>query len=269
MNHDHEPMRRVAGVMLLGKWLTGIIAASFLVSPALAGPVTIAIPHQRLKERGRTLSFDANYFSRAGNGSGFQAGGAFVGAVTAKGGRHLFLLRANADYSKFLDTITSSGTFAHARHQYRLIPWLLTDAFVQFQQDRFQRLRGRTLVGGGPAFWLYESDRIMLRAGTGIMHEGESYRIVEPSSADAVRSTSYLALTAHVGERASLSLSAFVQPRINAWSDYRVLNEATLTVGVNSWLATTLGFVIRHDSAPPLGVKKTDVEVSHSIGVTL
>lgn len=258
---------------LLGKWLLGIIAASFLVSPALAGPVSIAIPYQRLKERGRTLSFDASYFSRAGNGAGFQVGGAFVGAVTAAGGRHLFLLKGNADYSKFLDTITSSGTFAHVRHQYRLIPWLLTDTFVQFQQDRFQRLRGRTLVGGGPAFRVYESDRIRLRAGTGIMHEQESYRIdpgsVERRSADAVRSTSYLALTASVGERASLSLSAYFQPRVSNWADYRVLDEATLTVGVNSWLTTTLGLVIRHDNAPPLGVKKTDVEVSHSIGVTL
>ncbi len=253
----------------LGRCTTAAVLAS-LASAATAGPVSIGIPHRQLEERGRILNLNASFSSRAGNGSGFQVGGAILGAATAGGGRHLFLIRTNGDYGEFENTITASNTFAHLRHQYSLLPWWSTDAFVQVQQDRFQRLRSRTLVGGGPAFQLYRSNQVILHTGTGIMHERERYLgSSELDRADTFRSTSYLSFSADLGERATFSLSAYVQPRLADWSDLRVLDEAALTVSVNSWLTTSLGFVIRHDSAPPAGVKKTDVEVRHSLGLTL
>jgi hypothetical protein len=253
--------------------LAGIIAASLLARPGGSGIVSIQVPYEQLERKGRAVSLAASFASHSGNGPGFTAGGGFLGAATAGGGRHLVLLRAAGDYAEFEETVTASSSLGHLRHQYSFLPWLSSDAFLQAQQDRYQRLAVRRLAGGGPAFTLPGSKRVKFRAGTGAMFEMERYRIDstsgEPEKSQGWRSTSYLSLTVALGAGASFGTVCYFQPALRDFGDVRLLNETSLSAPLNSWLSLGFSSVVAHDSSPPARVKRTDVDVRQTLGVRL
>lgn len=256
--------------------LTALAAGGAILAALAAGGAeaitSIRVPYERLEKNGRALSLNASFASRAGNGPGFTAGGAFLSALSDQENRHVFYLRAGGDYGEFEDTITASSSLAHARHQYRLRRWLSTDLFVQAQQDRFQRLRSRRLAGGGPAFYR-RAGRVSLRAGAGVMHEAEHYRTAdnsaEPDRADTLRATSYLMADAALGNGAELTLVAYFQPRLTAIDDVRILSDTSLSLSLGGNMRAGLSLVVRHDSRPPASVKRTDVDFRQTLGLTL
>lgn len=256
---------------------TGLACALALASlPSIlpaAGPVSVSIPRRQLAEQGRVIAIDASFSGNSGNGSGFQAGGGVTSAALFGGGRHLAYFRGKIAYAEFEKMVTASDSYAHLRHQFELLPWLLTDLFTQVQQDRFQRLSSRRLFGGGPAFRILDREGSSIYAGTGIMHEREVYRdaagsMPEPDE-DTFRSTSYVILDFGIGGNAGISFAGYLQPRIDRAADTRILGEAALSVGLGRLFSMSISLAVRHDNEPPDGVKPTDLAVRNSLTVSL
>jgi hypothetical protein len=147
----------------------------------------------------------------------------------------------------------------HARYNLRMFDWVASELFSQFEADEFLVVRTRVLVGAGPRFVLFERTDFGAYLGTTYMAEREDLDpdafVSQPGGAPRLnwwhRWSNYLSLRFLVTDRLTLSTTTYVQPRFDAFGDFRVLNDNGLEVSLVPRLSLKWTFSIRHDSRPP------------------
>src|SRR5262249_35030463 len=153
----------------------------------------------------------------------------------------------------------------HLRYHYELLGWLFPEAFVQQQQDKFQRLQLREIVGAGPRFTFVSEPDFLVAFGTAYMFEYE--RISVPEGAPdaphdtAHRSSNYLTATWQPDSRVKLLATVYFQPRFDALPDFRMLFETALKTEIVKRLSVKVSASVHYDNRPPTTVKTTDAEV--------
>ncbi len=141
-----------------------------------------------------------------------------------------------------------------------------TDLFAQYQFNEFLRLKGRVMGGAGGRFELVHTEPLLLWAGVAYLLEYERID-VEPGAPDAPdvlthRLTAYLAArVATFGGRLLAQNVVYVQPRIDAPNDLRVLDELEVQAKVTDAFSLGITASLLHDSEPPVGVRDTDLRL--------
>jgi uncharacterized protein DUF481 len=213
---------------------------------------------------------EANLSGSAGNVEGLVAGGGAL--VASASGPHFGFAYGKGDFARFNGTTTISRSFAHARYNYQLASALWLEAFGQVQNDLFQRLRVRNLVGAGPRYALYQGDTTRAFVGLAYMFEFEVINPPEgsndPARSAANRLSSYVSFNYAYLKSVNAGLVAYVQPRVDRPSDARALVESGATFTITPTLASKVAFTLRYDSDPPTGVRPHDVEVKNSFTLT-
>ena len=151
----------------------------------------------------------------------------------------------------------AESAFAHLRHNHYFRPAIASLAFVQVQENPFQRLRSRWLVGAGLRLEPLRRERLSLAVGLAQMTEIERTE-VQPDREVHQRLSSFLSLNAALQEHVDLDVVAFVQPLWEDFADLRATLDATASVEIQGPLELTVGWVVTHDSRPPVEVEKTD-----------
>lgn len=217
-----------------------------------------------------TATLDGSFTGSTGNVQGVVAGVAATAA--SRWDRHRGFASASADYAQFGEKTTISKSFVHIRYNYELLYWLAAEAFAQQQQNEFQRLLLRELVGTGPRFVLVDEEEIRLACGTAYMLEFERIDVQtgapDPPETVVNRSSSYLAVTYRFDDRVKALSTFYVQPRFDRPSDFRMLSETALVTTLKGRFGVKLSVTLRHDSEPPTGVKQTDGEVKNAFSFT-
>ena len=245
------------------------IAALLLGATAARAQVNIESLRNDLRARPAIATIEGSFTGRSGNVQSIVLGGGASGA--ARVGRSGFLGSMQGDYTSFSGETRVSKSFIHLRYSYALLDWLSPEVFAQQQQDKFQRLQVREIIGAGPRFILADENELRIALGTAYMFEYE--RISVPAGAPdwptgtAQQSSTYLTSTWQPDARVRLMGTVYVQPRWVDFSDVRTLVEASLTTQIVGRLAVKVLFTLRHDSAPPTTVKTTDVEVKNAFVV--
>lgn len=170
------------------------------------------------------------------------------------------------------ETFVNNG-FAHLRWTRMWIPWLGTELFGQIQYNEFIRLSRRLLGGAGLRFALVEHENAEIHVGSGYMLEYEALDIPEddphPASTLFNRSTSYISIKLYLKEPAvALVNTAYVQPRFEDPADYRVIDDAEVSISITDVFSVVWAFSLRYDSKPPGGVKKLDTAFTHNLRVS-
>lgn len=215
------------------------------------------------------VSLEGAFTGRTGNVDNVVVGA--VASAASRLWRHRFFGSASADYARFNHETKVSKSFIHLRYNYDVSQSVAAEAYVQQQQDKFQRLLLRELAGLGPRYVLADEDELRLAVGTAYMLEYE--RINVPQGAPDARATlnhrwsSYLSSVWKLDERVRLLATVYVQPRLDDFGDVRVLIEAAATSDLNKRLGLKVSAMVRHDSQPPTSVLRTDVEVKNSLVV--
>ncbi len=250
--------------------LAAIVASA---APARA-QVNIEALRADIGDRRYFLSLSASFTGHAGNGPGATASGtAFAGFHL---GDHLLFVRARGDYGQFKGSATVSKAFGHLRYNYRFLPWLFGEAFVQLEEDKFQRLALRQLIGSGLRFGIVQKKEIELYYGTAWMADHSKLNddpvpfgtFVGPSWW-AQRWSNYLSSTWRMSERARISEAFYVQPRVNGFHDFRLLSDTSFVVDVDKRLSVKINARVLHNNTPPSRVLATDVDVLTSLVLTL
>lgn len=245
--------------------------APFVVAfsgPALAqAQVNVEQLRGDYREGPARAQLEASFTGRTGNVQSFEAGGGAIGA--ARLGRHGFFGSSRADYARFNHTTTVSKSFIHLRYELHLLSWLSAEVYVQQQQDKFQRLLLRELVGTGPRFVFVDEEDLKIAYGASYMFEYERIAVAE-GAADAPmtfshRFSNYLTSTWKPDSRVTATSTVYVQPRWDAFDDTRVLFETAISTAIAKRLALKFLATVRYDSAPPTTVKTTDAEVRNAI----
>ncbi len=187
-------------------------------------------------------------------------------------GPHYLFLIGRVRYGEEGGATFKNQSFAHLRYNRELIPWLVAETFTQLQQDAFKLLRLRVLVGSGIRFRYVDTDRIGLYQGTTLMYEYETLDAgkvgTHPATQSVGRWSNYVNVRLRLTEKTSIINTVYVQPRLDAFDDIRILDEAALAVALTKHVTLQTSFSLSYDSRPPGAVESLDVAVRNGIEVS-
>ncbi|MDT8377054.1 MAG: DUF481 domain-containing protein [Mariprofundaceae bacterium] len=184
-----------------------------------------------------------------------------------KHGDHTNIFSGSYGYGKSRGSRDTNKAFAHLRHRYALDHIWAVEAFVQAQQDEFAQLRLRTLYGGGLRY-SREMPNYAVYLGLGSFYEQERLRAAANTpDARLWRGNSYLAWHFAVNDRIRLQNTVYYQPAWSDTADFRVLDDAAISIALSNRLDLKLSLEVAHDSLPPAGIRQTDI--SYKTGLEL
>ncbi|MDX8403908.1 MAG: DUF481 domain-containing protein [Mariprofundaceae bacterium] len=184
-----------------------------------------------------------------------------------KHGEHTDMLVGSYAYGKSRGSIDTNKSFVHLRHRYALDRIWAVEAFAQAQQNEFTQLKLRTLYGGGLRY-SREGSQHTIHLGLGSFYEQERLR-TEAKTPDTQlwRGNIYFAWRFVINEQIRLQNTVYYQPAWKDTTDFRVLDDAAVSIALSQHLDLKLSLEVAHDSLPPVGVKQTDI--SYKTGLEL
>lgn len=259
MGAGRAGIRAPAGLLAAVLWLTGPSGAAAQVNAE----------HFRgtADGEGVTGAVELAFANRTGN-TDLMEGGATV-RVGWRGGPRMALFVSDLSVGTARDETTINRGFAHLRGGRDLTPRLMWEGFLQHEYDRFANLVARSLVGTGPRITVYRGEAVGAFWGVAYMLERERLDVPaggpDPAHSRVHRLSSYLALNVDLTDRLAFVNTVYVQPRVAEVRDTRVLEEASLKVGMAGPWSLKVSFTLRYDGDPPADVKYVDTALSNRL----
>ncbi len=256
-------------------WPHLVVLVLLAVSPSVVHAQIVNVQGALAKppeEDGLTAQIEARFDWRAGNNPLVDLGGATN--VLARKGRLLGLGIVRGEYGRGRDSTFKRKTFEHLRARMTIDCRWRWEGFVQHELDGFRRLAVRALAGTGPALQILDSSAASMLAGAAYMFEYERLDerdgVPDAGARDtAHRASFYLTGTEKIGATTALNQTIYMQPRLDAFGDFRALAEVSVTSKINDRVALTQAFVAAYDRRPPVGIERYDTQLRFSVLVTL
>jgi len=144
----------------------------------------------------------------------------------------------------------SNNGFLHLRHTTSVSKLIYWESFTQVQYNALTKIDNRWLTGTGPRFQLTEYDNALFYWGVLYMYEREAVSDQDVLHNDHRMST-YFSFNLAPQETISFNSTTYVQPRIDRWSDYRLLTDNTLSLGITDKLGLRISLRMTYDRVPP------------------
>ena len=219
---------------------------------------------------GFQTTLDGDIALESGNADLFEVGAGL--RFDYRTGRHYAFSISRLRFGEEGGSTFKDQAFAHLRYNYRFLPWLVSETFTQVQRDGFKLLQLRFLAGGGVRFRYVDTETLKLFQGTTLMYEHENLDATEvrehPVTTSVGRWSNYVNVRLRLSENTSLINTVYVQPRLDAFDDIRILDEAALAVAITEHLTLTTSFNLDYDSRPPDTVESLDIALRNGITVT-
>lgn len=210
------------------------------------------------KETGWAGRIDAGFDASGGNTeeTSLSAGA----RLQWRGEAETWRLIGSAKRTSTDGTETARALLGHVRHNHHLGGSWHTLAFVQAQENPFQRLASRWLLGAGLRWDALQTDK--QRLSLGLAHMQEREKIEEQDAEWNERASLFLNLALRPRSGVTLSGLGFFQPLWRDPADWRALADFELEVELGSRLALVSGLALEGNSRPAAGVEKVDWETS-------
>ena len=157
---------------------------------------------------------------------------------------------------------TNKG-FLHARHVNQFSAKTANEYFAQAEKNEFTRLSYRGLAGAGLRFSL--GDKKSQRAiylGLGGFYSREELEEATGSTDEGIedlwRANLYISYKHNFDNGVQLMSTTYYQPEIGNAADFRLSEQAALSVSLSKRMRLVLSLDVAHDSEPPQFVEKTD-----------
>lgn len=165
----------------------------------------------------------------------------------------------------------SNRGLLHVRHIERRDRSLSPELFGQVNYDKARSLDFRGLVGAGVRVGVASGERGRASLGLAYMFEREELGI-PPESEHPVetshhRLSSFLTLALEPRPGLALASTSYVQPRLDAFDDVRVLSQSRLAVQLLGPLSMDVTLDLSYDARPPDDVESLDTSLRTGITV--
>ena len=224
---------------------------------------------EQIIEEGLSADIDLNFRIKTGNVDVMDTGSNF--RFEYKNRKNLTFFVWNMQYAIKENNKFMNRGFAHIRYN-RITKKVIWEFYVQQSFNEFIRLTSRTLAGVGGKFILWEGEKPIIHFGSSYMVEREHIDISSGSIEKPItvnqRLSNYLAFNWNPSNRVDLVNSIDFQPRIDRFSDIRILNTFVLKMGFTSRLSTKMIITFGYDSNPPDKIGRSDFEISNTLGVS-
>ena len=145
-----------------------------------------------------------------------------------------------------------SATLAHLRLNFLFDQDPSLETFVQYSKNPFRKFNKRGLVGLGARFNLENN----FKAGIGIMNEDEEDLL--GITDNTLRLSSYFHREFLIDENIVFDFSAFLQPALSSFSDYKATLIGQFDFNVNENFKISLQYNTFYDSKPPSNAVKKE-----------
>jgi hypothetical protein len=164
----------------------------------------------------------------------------------------------------------SNEALVHLRYLYDWKPVIKPEVFLQTDYNKARLLVARLLGGAGVRFNLFHGVNASFWMGTSLFQEFESYDLPSDVSHSkhlaVMRWSNYFSFRYFKTGLIELSGVLYYQPQIDAFKDYRMLNENYIRLELAKWFSLTISINIRFDSLPPDGIDNLDTRTKIGFG---
>lgn len=243
-------------------------ALSLLLAPLAPAQVNIEALRAAELEQGWSLAGSAGVEFRAGNTDLLSVEiGSRLNYVA--GPHHAFIV-GRLNLQSINDVEQVNEHLVHVRYNRTLKTWLIGEAFVQTEHNEQQLLDRRYLVGVGARFMALDNETATVALGVTPMVEYERLDFETDTDEDfIVRVSTYASTRVRVAERVNLFNVVYLQPQVGELDDLRILDEATLAIGITEAVSLNVALRLRYDSEPPETVDGLDVAVRNALVIRL
>lgn len=175
-----------------------------------------------------------------------------------KNRKNLYLLLGDYSFLKGSNKKFTDNTFFHLRYNHKLNGLIRWELFTQFQTNKITKIDSRFLAGMGPRFKLSGTGVLHVYLGLLAMYEYEREIADPPVSHHNARSSSYLSFTLKPTATLEIISTTFYQPRFDKWTDFRVLNQESVSLAITQQLAATINWNYLYDRYPVAGVPRSN-----------
>lgn len=180
-----------------------------------------------------------------------------AGKITWRAGDTTAFALAERAYGETFGIKDTDETFLHLRGIHQLDPRFAAEAFVQWQQDDFDNLSARALLGGGGRYELFNQPEVVtLSLGLGAFREKEELDLGTFTDTDwAWRGNSYVAYRHQINPQLRVVGTTYYQPNLEAFDDYRILFDFGLVVAIYKSLSLKMSYALTHNSEPAVNLQ--------------
>jgi len=204
---------------------------------------------------------------RSGNVDSLRTAGDLM--LSFRADRHLTFVVVKGEMGVKSDALYLAKAFEHLRYRVGIGGRWSGEFYAQHGYDKFQRLKFRVLSGAGLRFDVAEWEGGQVAIGTSYMPEFEELNA--EVSADGLqffhRWSNYLSFGFGLSKEFSFSSTTYIQPRFDAFSDYRLSNESGFKIALGDMLVSPFSFGLAYDSRPPETVENTDISIRSTLGL--
>lgn len=258
---------QVLSALLVGASLTLLGGA---VPSAATAQVNIEAARREDPPPGLSGSVGGNLAVQTGNVDLVQIG--LSGRVYRVTGPVTSMLVGNGGIGLLGGSRFSSAGLIHLRQTRRINSWLSPEWYGQINYDRAQLLAFRVVAGGGARARVAEGAWGRVWGGTALMLEHERLTLpdtaVHPRRTTVLRASSFAAVRVATNDQLVITSTTYVQPRVSALGDVRMLENFALAVSVTTQVAVTVSFDLRYDSRPPDGIASLDTSLRSGVTLT-
>ncbi|WP_299335961.1 DUF481 domain-containing protein [uncultured Psychroserpens sp.] len=164
------------------------------------------------------------------------------------------------------NSLVNRGT-QHLRYNRKVSDRIKWEAFGQAQYDAISEIDFRGLLGTGPRFKLSENDNYKFYLGTLVMYEYErASDVISDRIQKDIRGSAYLSFSMYPTETISIISTSYYQPKIDAFSDYRLSSNTSLLFEIFKDLAFKTNFNYFYDAFPvSSSIPKTQFELTNGL----
>lgn len=247
-----------------------LISVAFVLLFALATPARAFVNIERLRwsEGGQGFSGLVDFGLDLKRGNSQITDLSASGTAGYRSGKNLIFLIGEGEYGDRGGARYLNNAMAHLRYNRSLSRFWIAEAYTQLEEDEFRLLLNRSLVGAGMR-WSSNGEGLFNNAfGLSLLAEQLRYDLPANNpkrSDDALRFSGYAVLEWAFSETATLDLVAYLQPRLDDWSDLRGTSEGALRVILTERLSLTVGINLAYDSDPVGKVEPYDLSISNTL----
>ncbi|MCB9675287.1 MAG: DUF481 domain-containing protein [Alphaproteobacteria bacterium] len=236
------------------------------LSDARATIVNVLTPSVGVLEDGWHGSVKAGITVLDGNEK--RIGADLASGLQYKRSTHLVALKASGDVARAFGDKVSQRAFANLRHRWLFADPVSTVEFVQIDHNAFRGLAMRDLAGAGLDFRLFRAEWTEAHLGLTVMGEYQlhSEGFEDDDAGLHARMSDYFTVAVKT-ETVVLASTTFVQPRLDRWSNWRFLEEVSMTIDISEHLDWNVLFRVERDSSPPTGVEPVDLALKSGLVV--
>ena len=190
-------------------------------------------------------------------------GGAYM-HIQYKTKRSLYLSLTEYNLNKCSGSDFVNAGAQHFRYNYKFKDWFIGEMFTQAQFNKVLKVKFRWLLGAGPRLKIFNTKPFIMHIAALYMFEHEQLYGSDVINRNH-RISSYISFTLKIHENLSLINMSYFQPKINKFSDFRILSQSDLKISITKHFSFLLSYLYSYDAFPAIGVPKE----THYLGNSL